>query len=186
MQYWNFQKSSMKTSEIRTRHYLHCGAGLPGPKQATAACAANLFIGYDSILSVDASVSCRHIDRGAPAFDSLRLMSASEHLSMSTNHLIIGLGGTGGKIIRAFRKTLFQEFRGRRLEKVNLRYLYVDSSQEMMGIDDPSWKILGTRSASRAAGHAPAWKSIWKETAPTCQSFSFGAIKRFAPRACLT
>jgi len=63
---------------------------------------------------------------------------------MSTNHLIIGLGGTGGKIIRAFRKTLFQEFRGRRLEKVNLGYLYVDSSQEMMGIDDPSWKILGT------------------------------------------
>jgi hypothetical protein len=48
---------------------------------------------------------------------------------MSTNHLIIGLGGTGGKIIRAFRKTLFQEFRGRRMEKVNLGYLYVDSSQ---------------------------------------------------------
>ena len=63
---------------------------------------------------------------------------------MSTNHLIIGLGGTGGKIIRAFRKTLFQEFRGRPLEKVNLGYLYVDSSQEMMGVDDPSWKILGT------------------------------------------
>jgi hypothetical protein len=62
---------------------------------------------------------------------------------MSTNHLIIGLGGTGGKIIRAFRKILFQEFRDRRLEKVNLGYLYVDSSQEMMGIDDPSWKILG-------------------------------------------
>ena len=27
---------------------------------------------------------------------------------MSTDHLIIGLGGTGGKIIRALRKTLFQ------------------------------------------------------------------------------
>jgi hypothetical protein len=63
---------------------------------------------------------------------------------MSTNHLIIGLGGTGGKIIREFRKTLFQEFRGRRLDKINLGYLYVDSSQEMMGMDDPSWKILGT------------------------------------------
>jgi Tubulin like len=63
---------------------------------------------------------------------------------MSTNHLIIGLGGTGGKIIRELRKTLFQEFRGKRLEKVNLGYLYVDSSQEMMGIDDPTWKILGT------------------------------------------
>jgi hypothetical protein len=63
---------------------------------------------------------------------------------MSTNHLIIGLGGTGGKVIRELRKTLFQEFRGKRLEKVNLGYLYVDSSQEMMGIDDPTWKILGT------------------------------------------
>ncbi len=63
---------------------------------------------------------------------------------MSANHLIIGLGGTGGKIIRELRKTLFQEFRGKRLEKVNLGYLYVDSSQEMMGIDDPTWKILGT------------------------------------------
>jgi hypothetical protein len=63
---------------------------------------------------------------------------------MSSNHLIIGLGGTGGKIIRAFRKTLFQEFRGRRPEKVNLGYLYVDSSREMMELDDPSWKILGT------------------------------------------
>jgi len=28
-----------------------------------------------------------------------------------SNHLIIGLGGTGGKIIRAFRKIIFQEFR---------------------------------------------------------------------------
>lgn len=63
---------------------------------------------------------------------------------MTTNHLIIGLGGTGGKIIRAFRKTLFQEFRGRRPEKVKLDFLYVDSSPEMMGLDDPTWKILGT------------------------------------------
>jgi hypothetical protein len=30
---------------------------------------------------------------------------------MSSNHLIVGLGGTGGKIIPAFRKTIFQEFR---------------------------------------------------------------------------
>jgi len=30
---------------------------------------------------------------------------------MSNNHLIIGLGGTGGKIIRAFKKVIFQEFR---------------------------------------------------------------------------
>jgi hypothetical protein len=30
------------------------------------------------------------------------------------NHLLIGLGGTGGKILRALRKTVFQEFDGYR------------------------------------------------------------------------
>src|SRR5271165_7382332 len=63
---------------------------------------------------------------------------------MKSNHLIIGLGGTGGKIIRAYRKTVYQEFRQENPDDTNLAYLYVDSSSEMMGIDDPSWKILGT------------------------------------------
>jgi hypothetical protein len=59
------------------------------------------------------------------------------------NHLIIGLGGTGGKVIRALRKTVFQEFRSNDPEIVNLRYLYVDSSREMMGLNDATWKTLG-------------------------------------------
>src|SRR6201997_607559 len=63
---------------------------------------------------------------------------------MVANHLIIGLGGTGGKIIRSFRKAVFQAFRTEDADGVNLGYLYVDSSAEMMAIDDPSWKILGT------------------------------------------
>ncbi len=63
---------------------------------------------------------------------------------MSANHLIIGLGGTGGKIIRAYRKTIFQEFRKEEPDGASVGYLYVDSSSEMMAIDDPSWKILGT------------------------------------------
>jgi hypothetical protein len=63
---------------------------------------------------------------------------------MNANHLIIGLGGTGGKIIRAFRKTVFQEFRKESPDGANIAYLYVDSSNEMMSLDDPSWKILGT------------------------------------------
>jgi hypothetical protein len=63
---------------------------------------------------------------------------------MKANHLILGLGGTGGKIIRAFRKAVYQEFRQESPSDTNLAYLYVDSSGEMMGIDDPSWKILGT------------------------------------------
>ncbi len=60
-----------------------------------------------------------------------------------SNHLIIGLGGTGGKVIRAFRKTIFQEFRKTEPDGVNVGYLYVDSDNGMMAPDDPSWKILG-------------------------------------------
>ena len=60
------------------------------------------------------------------------------------NHFIIGLGGTGGKIIRALRKSLYQEFHGGAIPDVGIGYLYVDSSSEMMGMDDPTWKTLGT------------------------------------------
>jgi len=60
------------------------------------------------------------------------------------NHLVIGLGGTGGKIIRALRKSLYQELRGGKLADIGIGYLYVDSSSEMMSIDDPGWKTLGT------------------------------------------
>lgn len=60
------------------------------------------------------------------------------------NHLIIGLGGTGGKILRSFRKAVYQNFRTTEPTNVNIRYLYVDSSDKMMAQDDPTWKILGT------------------------------------------
>ena len=59
------------------------------------------------------------------------------------NHMLIGLGGTGGKILRALRKNVFQEFRGAETDLVKLRYLYIDSSKEMMAIDDASWRVLG-------------------------------------------
>jgi len=59
------------------------------------------------------------------------------------NHFLIGLGGTGGKILRALRKNIFQEFRSRDTEILKLQYLYVDSSKEMMAVDDVSWRILG-------------------------------------------
>ncbi len=60
-----------------------------------------------------------------------------------SNHLIIGLGGTGGKIIRAFRKTVYQDFRRENPDGLHLGYLYIDSSAEMMDLNDPSWKVLG-------------------------------------------
>lgn len=59
------------------------------------------------------------------------------------NHVIIGLGGTGGKIVRALRKLIFQEFRSEQPRDMALGYLYVDSSSEMMAADDPGWKTLG-------------------------------------------
>jgi hypothetical protein len=60
------------------------------------------------------------------------------------NHLVVGLGGNGGKMIRSFRKLIYQNHRVEDPPGVSIRYLYVDSSAEMMGDDDPTWKILGT------------------------------------------
>lgn len=59
------------------------------------------------------------------------------------NHLIIGLGGTGGKILREMRKRIFEEFRSNEpAGKVNIEYLYVDSSPADLN-DRSSWKTMG-------------------------------------------
>lgn len=77
---------------------------------------------------------------------------------MTNNHLIIGLGGTGGKIIRALRKSIYEEFRTKepllrtrngqgiledKPHPVKIGYLYIDSSEELMTVDDPTWRIPG-------------------------------------------
>ncbi|NQU68880.1 MAG: tubulin-like doman-containing protein [Candidatus Marinimicrobia bacterium] len=59
------------------------------------------------------------------------------------NHLIIGLGGTGGKIIREFRKSIFREYNDINPNDVGVGYIYLDSDNRMMNDDDPDWKILG-------------------------------------------
>ena len=59
------------------------------------------------------------------------------------NHLVIGLGGTGGRIVRSFRKKIYETFRSEDADGVNIRYLYIDSSDELMKQDDPDWKVLG-------------------------------------------
>lgn len=59
------------------------------------------------------------------------------------NHLIIGLGGTGGAVIRSLRKRIYEEFG--KLDpdgSVNLEYLYVDSSPKDLN-DRATWKTLG-------------------------------------------
>jgi hypothetical protein len=77
---------------------------------------------------------------------------------MNNNHLIIGLGGTGGKIIRALRRIIYEEFRTKepllrtrnsqglieeRPHSIKLGYLYVDSDASLMERDHPSWRIPG-------------------------------------------
>jgi|688.fasta_scaffold47581_2 hypothetical protein len=59
------------------------------------------------------------------------------------NHLVIGLGGTGGKSIRALRKLIFAEQRLSAQSAPSIDFLYIDSSREMMSQTDPSWKVLG-------------------------------------------
>lgn len=59
------------------------------------------------------------------------------------NHLFIGLGGTGGKVLRELRKRVFEEFRSNGPEHgVFLDYIYVDSSDEDLH-DRTGWKVMG-------------------------------------------
>ncbi len=59
------------------------------------------------------------------------------------NHLIIGLGGTGGSILRALRKRIYEEFRSNDPKgKVNIEYLYVDSSLTDLN-NESNWQTLG-------------------------------------------
>ena len=59
------------------------------------------------------------------------------------NHILIGLGGTGGKVLKAFRKRLYQEFTAEKRAELPIGFLYVDSSIEMMKPDDKTWQVLG-------------------------------------------
>lgn len=62
---------------------------------------------------------------------------------MAQNHILVGLGGTGGKILKAFRKRLFQEYNAEERAKLPIGFVYVDSSVEMMNPDDKTWYVLG-------------------------------------------
>lgn len=61
------------------------------------------------------------------------------------NHLIIGLGGTGGRVIAAFRKRMFEQFNGDVKPKdMWIDYLYVDSSEQDLKMKDPAqWSMMG-------------------------------------------
>lgn len=59
------------------------------------------------------------------------------------NHLIIGLGGTGGSVLRALRKRIYEEFRSNDpAGSANIEYLYVDSSLADLN-NEEDWQTLG-------------------------------------------
>ena len=58
------------------------------------------------------------------------------------NHLLIGLGGTGGKVLRELRKRIYEEYRSNEPEGVFLGYLYLDSSPADLN-DRTGWKVMG-------------------------------------------
>lgn len=62
---------------------------------------------------------------------------------MAENHILIGLGGTGGKVLKAFKKRLYQEYNDDQRARLPIAFLYVDSSIEMMQPGDKTWYVLG-------------------------------------------
>lgn len=59
------------------------------------------------------------------------------------NHLLIGLGGTGGRVLRSFRKLAYQAYREALPDQVVIDYLFVDSDPKSFRDDDPAWTVLG-------------------------------------------
>lgn len=63
---------------------------------------------------------------------------------MSNNHLIVGLGGTGGKVIRQLRKTIerSKDAQGKGPSEARFEFLYVDTSEDELNKKE-EWKVLG-------------------------------------------
>lgn len=59
------------------------------------------------------------------------------------NHLMIGLGGTGGRVLRSFRKMVYLAHRDEGLPDTSIDYLFVDADPKSFLADDPSWTVLG-------------------------------------------
>ena len=61
-----------------------------------------------------------------------------------SNHLVIGLGGTGGAVLRSLRKRIYQEFSSNDPTRgdAHIDYLYVDSSLSDLN-NEEDWQTLG-------------------------------------------
>ena len=60
------------------------------------------------------------------------------------SHILIGLGGTGGKVLKAIRKRIYTEFpNDEERNKLPIGFIYVDSTREMMEPGDPTFRVMG-------------------------------------------
>ena len=84
------------------------------------------------------------------------------------NHILIGLGGTGGAVLREFRKDMFRRHGTNQPDGVRLEYLYVDSSPADLD-NESDWKVLGQSvqlpQSSRMSIHAPNLTAIVENAA---------------------
>lgn len=65
----------------------------------------------------------------------------------SSKHILIGLGGTGGRILRAFKMRMFEEFPDAETrDSQSVALLYVDSTDDLMPWDGrprPDFRVNG-------------------------------------------
>lgn len=61
-----------------------------------------------------------------------------------SNSLVIGLGGTGGRVLKELRKRMFDEslLRTDGHHRLPIAFMYIDSTDELMHHDDQSWMNL--------------------------------------------
>lgn len=64
-------------------------------------------------------------------------------MNITSNYILVGLGGTGGKVLKAFKKRMFQEFEADERTKIPVGFVYVDTTDEMMRPGDKTWYVLG-------------------------------------------
>ena len=56
--------------------------------------------------------------------------------------ILIGLGGTGGKILKAFRQRLWTEFDSSQRKNLPIEFIYVDSDRAMLDASDVSYQTI--------------------------------------------
>ena len=59
------------------------------------------------------------------------------------NHLLIGLGGTGGSVLRHVRKLVYLASRDTGASELPVDYMFVDSDPKSFNDEDPTWTVLG-------------------------------------------